>query len=450
MFEMRIFPLLILICLGWVGAAEAAPIRSLALKGIYIDEESGHVSFANFVQDDQVLDVAFDASGNMYLAGYTKSNFSGTTNLGFADCYVAKYNSSGTLTWIKQLGTNLFDSCQAIVVADSGVIYVSGITQGAFAGETHQGNLDIFVLKLDSAGNLTWAAQHGTPGNDVANSMVVDSSNRPVVAGSTTGTFPGEASVGGQDALAFRLNPNNGNVAASVQYGTSSDDEILDVTIDNNNRWWIAGYTGGTFSGETSSGGLDAFLSRSSNAGAISWTRQVGSSADDYGNGAASRTNGLPTLVGTTEGTISGQSSAGGNDLFLVRYNNNGAQQMLVQIGTSGNDNAQGACTDSSTYIYAGGTTSGAVSGGGGNNGGTDAFVAKFDASGVYQWGRQFGSTVDDTTASSTCTTAGVFYLGGKTDGSIPGYSNAGGVDSFFARYSSTGTQELRRQFGGQ
>lgn len=424
--------------------------RGLEMKGIYYREDTGDISLNTFVQDDQINDVTFDASGNMYVAGYTKSNFSGTSNLGFSDCYVAKYNSSGTLTWRQQLGTSLFDSCQAVTVDAASNVFVAGITQGVFTGQSSYGNLDAFVIKLDSSGSQLWVEQFGTSGTEAVNAMHVDGSNRPVTAGSTTGTLPGATSLGGQDGFVIRQNTNNGNIAVAVQIGTASDDEILDISLDASNRWWVAGYTSGTFTGQTSLGGIDAFFARYSNAGVLSFVRQIGSTADDYATGATPHDiNTNPVVVGTTEGTILGEVSAGGEDVFIAEYNVTGTQQWLTQAGTASNDGAQGACAETSgTNYYFAGTTNGAFSGES-NAGGSDIFIMKYSGAGVLQWVDQFGSTVNDNTSSMICTAAGVSYIGGRTSGSLPTFSNAGGIDSFFARYTAAGARDFLLQYGG-
>ena len=448
MFSSRLFGVVAFVLLPCMALAEAPIFKSLEFKGIYLNDRSGEIHIENFLTDDQANDVAFDASANMYVTGYTKSNFTGTTNLGFTDCYVAKYTSTGTLTWRVQLGTNLFDSCQAVVVDSSNNVYVAGITQGTFTGQSAYGNLDAFVLKLNSSGVQQWVRQFGTTGTESVGAIDLDTSNRPVIVGSTTGTLSGQTSAGGQDAFAIRYDAN-GNVAATVQFGTNGSEEAMDVNIDSSNRWFIAGYTSGTFSGQTNQGGIDAFIIRYSNTAVLSWVRQIGSTADDYGTGAGTiPASGNPSLSGSTEGTFSGQTSAGGDDAFIAEYSTAGAQAWLRQTGTSGNESVQGACADSSGNYYFAGSTTGTWSGQT-SAGGRDAFLVKYNGSGTFQFARQFGSSSADLATSLICNTTGVSYISGYTEGSLPSFTNGGGLDTYFARYSNAGVQQILRQFSG-
>ena len=422
--------------------ADLDRFQSLRLKGLSLSEEA-NVLFTN---DEAILDIAVDGSNNIYIAGYTKSAFSNTTSQGFSDCFVAKYNNAGTQTWIRQIGTPLFDSCMGVTVDASGNVFAGGITEASFTGQTSAGGIDSFIVKFNSSGTQQWVRQFGTSGTDIISTMVKNSTNQAVAAGGTTGTFPGETNAGGMDAFFVRYN-TNGVEQVLVQTGTSGDEEILDMSIDSNNRSYVTGYTSGAFDG-TNQGFYDAFALRIANNGVINWARQIGSSADDYGVGiGAINASGNPAIIGTTEGTLSGQTSAGGIDIFIAEYNTNGAQQWLRQTGTSGNEFAIGGCADSSGNYYFAGTTDGTWSGQT-NSGLTDFFLMKYNGTGVFQFARQFGSSNYDYSYSLSCTNAGVIYHSGASSGSMPGFTSKGGLDGVFSRYSTTGTQQLLLQLG--
>ena len=72
------------------------------------------------------------------------------------------------------------------------------------------------------------------------------------------------------------------------------------------------------------------------------------------------------------------------SDLFVVKYNDNGTKQWTKQLGTSSYDNANGIATDSSGNVYVTGWTSEGLDG---NTyaGGDDLFVVKYNSSGTKQ-----------------------------------------------------------------
>ena len=93
---------------------------------------------------DYAASVALDARGNIYVAGSTSS-----FGAGGYDVLILKYNALGTLLWAKTWGGSGNDYASRIVVGPDGNIYVTGGTESFGAGWA-----DLFVLKLDPAGNL--------------------------------------------------------------------------------------------------------------------------------------------------------------------------------------------------------------------------------------------------------------------------------------------------------
>ncbi|MCH8979561.1 MAG: SBBP repeat-containing protein, partial [Armatimonadetes bacterium] len=80
----------------------------------------------------------------------------------------------------------------------------AGGTSGTLPGQTSAGNFDAFVRKYDADGNEVWTRQFGGSGSDRASGISVDASG-VYVAGSTTGTLPGQTSAGSADAFVVKL-----------------------------------------------------------------------------------------------------------------------------------------------------------------------------------------------------------------------------------------------------
>ena len=51
------------------------------------------------------------------------------------------------------------------------------------------------------------------------------------------------------------------------------------------------------------------------------WTKQLGTSDYDYGNGVTTDSSGNIYVTGKTGGGLDGNTSSGGNDIILVKYN---------------------------------------------------------------------------------------------------------------------------------
>jgi len=338
------------------------------------------------------------------------------------------------ITWIRQFGavTATYDYARALVVDASGE-YVAGETPGTLPGQTNAGGVDAFLKKYDASGNVTWTRQFGTILDDHALAVAADASG-VYVAGDTTGTFPGHIGAGFTDVFLLKYDPA-GNVMWTQQFGSTSYDYDFAVAADASGVY-VAGYTSGTLPGETSSGGDDAFLQKYDASGNLLWTRQFGTPSHDYARGIAIDASGV-YVAGHTLGTFSGQTNAGGVDAFLRKYAADGTYLWTREFGTSGYDSASGLAVDASG-VYLTGATSGTFPGET-NAGGYDAFVRKYDADGNAQWTREFGTNRDENPPQGAyggrvygyvaLTTSGV-YLAGDTTGTFLGQTRPGYIDA--------------------
>lgn len=135
--------------------------------------------------NDEAYSIDGDGSGNIYVAGhFNGSALFGTIPListsGFADAFLAKYDSSGTLIWAKKAGGNGDDRANAVSVDASGNSYVAGffsndsISFGSLILPNAPGD-NSFVAKYDAAGNVSWA--HGVGGDSRALALTISSGN---------------------------------------------------------------------------------------------------------------------------------------------------------------------------------------------------------------------------------------------------------------------------------
>ena len=143
--------------------------------------------------------VGVDGSGNAYVGGYTNGGLNGNTQAGTQDYFIAKYDASGTLSWLNQEGVAANMSQVFGVAADkSGNSYVAGSTSGGLNGNTQTGAVDFFIAKYDTSGTVTWLKQQGVAGDNDLNAyaIAVDPSGNSYVAGETNVGVDGNTQVG--------------------------------------------------------------------------------------------------------------------------------------------------------------------------------------------------------------------------------------------------------------
>jgi hypothetical protein len=186
----------------------------------------------------------------------------------------------------------------------------------------------------------------------------------------------------------------------------------------------------------------------------ILWTRQFGTANSEGAKGITTDSSGI-YVAGSTDGTLPGQVSAGYDDAYVRKYDVDGDELWTRQFGSSSTyssafDYAHAITADSSgIYIAgdAGGTLPGQTSAGG-----VDAFVRKYDAGGNELWTRQFGSSsiyLDDTdhAYAITAVSSGI-YIAGSAGGTLPGQTGAESRDAFVRKYDADGVELWTRQFG--
>ncbi len=155
--------------------------------------------------DDLGYGVSVDSAGNAYVTGYSSGNFDGKTNSGNNDMFLIKYDSSGIKQWSKLLGTSSDDRGFGVSVDSAGNVYVTGYSAGDFAGKTNSGFQDMFLIKYDSSGAKQWSKLLGTNNNDRGFGVSVDSAGNVYVTGYSQGDFAGKTNSGGNDMLLIKF-----------------------------------------------------------------------------------------------------------------------------------------------------------------------------------------------------------------------------------------------------
>jgi len=293
------------------------------------------------------------------------------------------FGLSNTKQWTKQLGTSSFDEGNGVTTDSSGNIYVTGYTFGGLDGNTNSGCYDIFLVKYNSSGTKQWTKQLGTSSSDGGNGVTTDSSGNIYVTGYTDGGLDGNTSSGYNDIFLVKYN-SSGTKQWTKQLGTSYLDEGYSVTTDSLDNIYVTGWTNWNLDGNTSSGGRDIFLLKYNSSGTKQWTKQLGSSSVDEGYGVTTDSLDNIYVTGITYGDLDGNTNSGNGDIFLLKYDSSGTKQWTKQLGTSSFDEGYGVTADSLDNIYVTGITYVYLDGNT-KSGNGDIFLVKYDSSGIKQ-----------------------------------------------------------------
>ena len=232
-------------------------------------------------------------------------------------------------------------------------------------------------------------------------------------------------------------------VAWTRQLGTSENDYSYSVALDASGNAFISGRTYGSLGG-ANKGSTDAFLAKYDPAGNLLWTEQLGTSSLDYSNSVAVDASGNAFISGATYGSL-GAPYEGEGDAFLAKYGPGGNLLWTEQLGTSALDRVFGVTADGWGNVFVSGGTYGNL--GATNEGEDDAFLAKYDSTGNRLWTEQLGTSDLDYSWSIAVDASGNAFISGVTNGTL-GATNAGGTDAFLAKYNPGGDLLWTEQLG--
>ncbi|WP_193172709.1 SBBP repeat-containing protein [Nisaea nitritireducens] len=334
------------------------------------------------------------------------------------------------MQFVKGIGGTSAEQGDSIQVDSSGNSYVTGYFGGTVdfdpgAGTvnlTSAGNQDIFIAKYDSSGGLVWAKGVGGTNSDYGRSIEIDSSGNSYV----TGQFQGTAD----------FDPS------------------------------------GVTQNLTSAGSSDIFIAKYDGSGDLVWAKSVGGTSADDSKSIQVDSSGNSYVTGYFDGTVDfdpsgvtqNLTSAGGNDIFIAKYDSNGGLVWAKNLGGTGGDQGDSIQVDSSGNSYAAGNFQGTsdfdpsgVTQNLTSAGGNDAFFAKYDSSGALVWAKNVGGTDYDAVNSIQVDSSGNSYVTGifqgtadfDPDAGVTNLTSAGLYDTFIAKYDSSGGLVWAKNIGG-
>ena len=386
---------------------------------------------------ENVFGVTSDASGNVYITG----QFNGTVDfdpgpgtqtlsaLTGDDGFICKFDAAGNLLWAKTLDLH----CSSIGVDATGNVYVTG----NFGSGTHDFDpgpgtfslpfaaiRDIFVLKLDAAGDFVWAKAMGGSGMDYGTSIAVDAAGNVWTAGIFSGPVDFDPGPGTQLISGYRFISKldaSGNYAWAKPLDGQSPKAIA---LDGTGSVYITGFFldatadfdpgTGTYN-LPNAGGSDVFISKFDASGNFVWAKGMGGADADLSNSITLDASGNIYVTGSFVNSADFDPGTGSTilttptnakDVFVAKLDASGNLVWAKNMG--GNDNDQGLCikVDNLGNVYTAGNfentadfdpnagthTLGSASGI------EDMFFSKLDASGNYVWAFALANGPNDAT----------------------------------------------------
>lgn len=407
--------------------------------------------------------VVSDAAGNAYVVG----SFQGTATFGnsnvtadMTDGFVAKYDASAELVWIKTIGGSGNEDVMSVTIDANGNLYIAGgcSADTGFGALTPPGEEGGFVAKMNSNGDFLWVTTFKRTGGHTTSihKVALDRNGNPVIAGflGSSLTIGGETMVvtGSQNGFAAKLGKESGTVQWARNFPSTYASYAEAVACDDNGDIFV----GGSFFGATTFGAnvfttsdtdLDAFFVKMSDNGNVisathlsgtGWSNLLDMKVDHAGDvvitgyyGSALTGGGLSLTGAGYENPFVAKFSAAGNHKWSLRPSSFSSYANGRALAIGGDNNVY---VTGFFYRELGLDNVKLTAGLGAND--YDAFVVKIDPGGNALWGKRAGGEEIDhgygihVDSNDVIYTTGFFRDGDGSFGSTI-LSNAGTNDAF-------------------
>ena len=369
-------------------------------------------------REDYPKAMTLDSDGNIYVTGFSDGLTTGY------DYVTIKYNSSGDSVWVRRYNNALengSDQANAIVVDDSGNVYVTGSSTG------YGTYGDFFTIKYNSAGDELWTQRWDSDfhDGDGARDIVLDSFGNIFVTGS--------AYRGGNawDAVTIKYNASGVEQWVSLYSGQLGDfDQAYSIVLDNSGNTYVAGRCGENGYGEYLT------IKYDSNGDTL-WTKKYDGPANgvDEAYSIALDQSGNAYVTGRSLGNTSGY------DYATIKYNPSGDTVWVRRYNGTANDidEAYVVAVDGSGNVYVTGVSNQLGSS-------LDYLTIKYNSSGVEQWAKNYNGPgyAFDYPHAIVLDDFGNVYVTGESPGGSPSYTDFATI-----KYNPDGNEQWVQRYNG-
>ena len=379
---------------------------------------------------DRATSVIADNSGNVIIAGHFYSSElifdtitlvnNGSNN---DDIFLVKYNSDGDLLWAKNFGNTSMDKANAIAIDSIGNIYITGSFIGAtiaFDSITISSNGwdEVYIVKLNSSGDVIWAKSAGGSRNDIGKSITTDNSGNVYVTGvfgSTVMYFESDSLLnftgypGPPYDIFFSKYDSNGNLVWIKRIGGIYGDEIFSISSDNNGNIYLAGsfYSSVLYfesdSLEKQYGKSDFYIIKYNSLGYVDWANSGGGDSTDVATSVIADNMGNVYLGGYYKSpnfyynnNVLINASSYTTDIFAIKYSQGGDPVWGNSIGMYDNEYLNSlSIGPSENLILSGNFASSSIVFGPNtltNKGSSDILLACYNDDGSPAWSKSIGN----------------------------------------------------------
>jgi hypothetical protein len=267
--------------------------------------------------------------GGYLLSGRTTSNNGDITSTkGGIDMWVVKLDAAGAITWQKTYGGNADEYSVAAAATPDGGYVLTGYTLSNNNGDVgaNHGNTDFWVLKINATGVIQWQKTLGGTGDDRPYAVTVTTEGRVGVAGYSNSTNGDVGSSHGlEDFWVMLLDNGNGNFLWKKTFGGNGSDMAKALAPAPDGGLYVGGTTASNGNGDvgTSKGNNDFWVLHLDRSLSIQWKSNFGGTSNEDLNALAVGPNNTLIAAGSTKSNNTGDvgPSTGSEDMWIIKIN---------------------------------------------------------------------------------------------------------------------------------
>lgn len=191
-------------------------------KSFSVGEEDLFI-FKTNLNGDSLWFKTYGTTGNDGGYGITPTSDGGYIIAGiynWSDMWLVKIDADGDTLWTSVIGGNDFEEALSVQQTADGGYIIAGSTASFGAGQ-----LDAFLVKTDSLGNVEWQKTYGGSGYDEGRRVIVNNSNEYVLMANTDSGIPGDMN------YFIVWTDLNGDTIRTKTYGDLGTDRCFDMIL---------------------------------------------------------------------------------------------------------------------------------------------------------------------------------------------------------------------------
>ena len=284
--------------------------------------------------DESGCAVCITSDGGYIVAGDSRSSdVDVSENYGQKDSWVIRLDEDGDILWEQNYGGSNHDKTTSVIEIEGGdIILLTGTESDDFdVSENYSSSLDddngedIWVLRLDSDGNIIWEQNYGGSGEDSPEDLLKVDDETFVIGGRTSSSnFDVLDPNGSNDGIIFLID-DQGEMAWSNSLGGTGWDRVKSVVKANDSGYYFAGYSNSN-DGEVggNNGDNDFWIGKLNEDGELIWEDNFGGSLYEVTQSIVQSSGGHILVTGQAHSSdIDVSTNNGESDLWLICLANN-------------------------------------------------------------------------------------------------------------------------------